>query len=99
MIALSTSAFLLLLSSRVGQYPAALETLTRSDKINSAGPNGTQPADLAFLAMTQHQLGQPAPARATLARLRETLQQDPRWVNDANAQSFLRETEALIEQR
>ena len=74
-----------------------METLPRSDKINSAGPNGPQPADLAFLAMTQHQLGQPAPARATLARLRETLQQDPRWANDADAHAFLREAEALIE--
>ena len=62
-----------------------METLTRSDKINSAGPAGTQPADLAILAMTQQQLGQPSPARATLARLRETLQQNPRWANDADA--------------
>ena len=77
----------------------ALETLTRSDKINTAEPNDPQPADRAFLTMTQHQLGQPSPARATLARLRETLQQDPRWANDADAQSFLREAEALIEGR
>ena len=79
---------------RVSEYAAALEILTRSDKINAAGRD---PAHLAFLAMTQHQLGQPAPARATLARLRETLQQDSRWANDVNAQAFLREAEALIE--
>ena len=89
----------LLMSSRVGQYAAALETLTRSDKINSAGPNGPQPADLAFLAMTQHQLGQPSTARTTLARLRATLQQNPHWANDADAQAFYprREAEASIE--
>ena len=71
--------------------------MTRSDNINSTGPDGPQPADVAFLAMTQHQLGQPSPARATLARLRETLQQNPRWANDADAQAFLREAETLIE--
>ena len=71
--------------------------MTRSDNINSTGPDGRQPATLAFLAMTQHQLGEPSTARATLARLRETLQQDPRWANDADAQAFLREAEALTE--
>ena len=65
-------------------------------EINTAGPNGTQPADFAFLAMIQQQLGQPSPARAALARLRETLQQNPRWANDADAQAFLREAAALI---
>ena len=49
--------------------------MTRSVKINSAGPA----------------------ARATLALLRETLRQDPRWVSDADAHAFLREAEALIE--
>ena len=78
-------------------WHAALETLTRSDKLKSARCIGNQPADLAFLAMTQHQLGLPSPARATLARLRETLQQDPRWASDADAQAFLREAAALIE--
>ena len=47
--------------------------------------------------MNQHQLGQRDAARATLARLRETLQQDPRWANDADSQAFLREAETLIE--
>jgi hypothetical protein len=48
--------------------------------------------------MTQHQLGRHAAARATLARLREIIQKDAdRWANDADAQAFLREAEALIE--
>ena len=55
--------------------------MTRSDKINSAGLDGPQPANYSFLAMTQRHLGQPAAARVTLARLRETLQQDARWID------------------
>ena len=49
--------------------------------------------------MSQHPaaLGLALPARATLARLRQTLQQPPRWANDADAQAFLREAAALIE--
>ena len=82
---------------RVSEYAAALETLTRLPKINSAGPNGFQPADLDFLAMTQQQLGPASPARATLARLRDTLQQQPRWAKDADAQALFREAETLIE--
>ena len=40
---------------------------------------------------------QTPPASATLARLRETLQQARHWVNDADVQAFLRAEEALIE--
>ena len=49
--------------------------------------------------MSQHPaaLGLALPASATLAHLRQTLQQTPRWANDADAQAFLREAEALIE--
>lgn len=80
---------------RVGDYQAALETLTRSENINSTGPDGTRPADLAFLAMTQYQLGNRALARATLDRLRETVK-NPRWANNANPQAFVQEAEILI---
>jgi hypothetical protein len=54
------------------------------------------PHDLAFLAMSQHQLGQSEQARATLARLQEALKK-PSWAKDAEAQGFLREAEALID--
>jgi tetratricopeptide (TPR) repeat protein len=54
------------------------------------------PADLAFLAMAQHQLGHQEQARTTLARLREALKQ-PQWAKDAEAQSFLREAATLID--
>jgi hypothetical protein len=51
---------------------------------------------LSFLTMAQHQLGHKEQARATLARLREAMKQ-PRWAQNAEAQGFLREAEALIE--
>src|SRR5262249_22128925 len=53
---------------RVADYRSALKTLARADQFNK----GT-PADLAFLALTHHQLGEKGPARDTLARLRELL--------------------------
>src|SRR5262249_39833044 len=80
---------------RVGQYPEALETLTRADRLNGAHSKTPQPPDLAFLALTQHQLGQEEQAQATLARLREALQL-PRWAKAAEAHALLREAEALL---
>src|SRR5262249_27221485 len=43
---------------RVGEYQETLRTLTRSDQRRMARSQGSLPADLAFLAMTQHRLGQ-----------------------------------------
>jgi tetratricopeptide (TPR) repeat protein len=79
---------------RVGDYANALHALTQSEKLNWT-KNGPQPADVAFLAMAQHQLGKKDEAKATLARLREIMKQ-PGWANNADAQGFLRETETLI---
>jgi WD40 repeat protein/serine/threonine protein kinase/Flp pilus assembly protein TadD len=80
---------------RTDQYAEAVATLTQSDKLN-AGKDGSLPADLAFLAMAQHQLGRKEQAQATLARLREAMKQ-PRWAQDAESQAFLREAEALLQ--
>jgi WD40 repeat protein/serine/threonine protein kinase len=80
---------------RVGNYEKALETLLRSDQINKARFQGSHPADLAFLAMTQQQLGHVKEAQAELERLRERMK-DPRWAKDEEAQGFLREGEALL---
>jgi WD40 repeat protein/serine/threonine protein kinase len=79
---------------RTGLYPEALATLTKSEKLNAAR-GGSQPADLAFLAMTRQRLGQAAEAKAALARLRELLKQ--RWAENAEAAAFLHEAEGLIE--
>jgi WD40 repeat protein len=81
---------------RTGQYVKALATLTQSEKLNTAQSKGSLPADLAFLAMAQHQLGKKDEADATLRRLREAMKQ-PLWAKDAEAQSFLREAEELID--
>jgi hypothetical protein len=86
---------------RAAHYAAAVDSLTKSEKINSAKLNtkeeGYNPAtDLAFLAMAQHQLAKKDEAKATLVRLREVMKQE-RWAKDAEAQGFLREAEELIE--
>ena len=80
---------------RVGNYQKALETLSRSDQINKTEFQDSIPADLAFLAMTHQQLGHAKEAQAELQRLRERMK-DPRWAQDAEAQGFLREAEALL---
>jgi WD40 repeat protein/serine/threonine protein kinase/regulation of enolase protein 1 (concanavalin A-like superfamily) len=80
---------------RVGNYEKALEVLLRSDRANKTQFQGSVPADLAFLAMTQRRLGHGKEAQAALQRLRERLK-DPRWAPDAEALGFLHETEALL---
>jgi WD40 repeat protein len=75
---------------RVGRYRDARDTLTKA-----AQARESVPAALAFLAMAQHQLDEPRQAQETLARLQETMKQ-PRWAEDAQAQAFLREAEALL---
>jgi hypothetical protein len=72
------------------RYPEALKTLTRCDP--------KQPATLAFLALTQHQLGQKEQARTTLTRLREILR-EPQSATNAEAEAFLREAAEVIEGR
>jgi hypothetical protein len=80
---------------RMGRYQEALATLTKSWQLN-AGKDGAVPADLAFLAMAQHRLGQKERAQAMLGRLRAAMKQ-PRWANDAEARGFLREAEAVLQ--
>ena len=77
---------------RTGQYEKAQATLTQSNRLNG----NRQPADLAFLAMTQHQLNQVAAAHATLERLREVMKADPRIAGNEENQGFLREAETVI---
>jgi tetratricopeptide (TPR) repeat protein len=81
---------------RLGQYQAAVETLARSEKLDTTLKDGPHPADLAFLAMAQYQLGHKEQAQATLARLREALTK-PRWAKDAESAAFLGEATTLIE--
>jgi WD40 repeat protein len=76
---------------RVGRYKDAVDTLVRSAK----SVKGPSPADLAFLAMAQHHLGETEQARATLGRLRELIK-TPRWAKHLPAQDRLREAEAVL---
>jgi eukaryotic-like serine/threonine-protein kinase len=81
---------------RCGQYPAALENLNKSDQIQSSRPGGSHPVDLAFIAMTCHQLGQKEQAQAALARLQEAMKQ-ARWTRDADARACTQEAQALTQ--
>jgi Flp pilus assembly protein TadD len=76
---------------RVGQFEKALATLTRSNQLSG----NREPADLAFLAMTQHRLSQPEAARATLQRLRAVMK-DPEIAEVGENQDFFREAETVI---
>jgi hypothetical protein len=80
---------------RVGQYQEALDTLTRSDQHYARWIPGFPTDDLAYLAMTQHHLGQHTQAQANLARFREIVQKS-QWAPMAEAQASLREAEALL---
>jgi tetratricopeptide (TPR) repeat protein len=80
---------------RVGKYKQALETLSKSEKLNAILFRGSHPSDLAFLAMTYQRLAQKEKGQEMLGRLRETVKK-PMWVNNAEAQAFLREAEALM---
>jgi hypothetical protein len=76
---------------RTGQYEKAQATLTRSNQLDEY----RQPADFAFLAMTQHRLHQEEAARASLERLREVMK-DPKITANPENEEFLREAEAVI---
>src|SRR5438094_1711398 len=52
-------------------------------------------ADVAFLAMVEHQLGHPDRATALLDRLREIMKQ-PQWAKDPEAQALLHEAESVL---
>jgi hypothetical protein len=76
---------------RNGQYAAASTTLTpRNKRVADA----FQSSLLAFLAMTQFQLGQKAEAAATLGRLRKGMKTQP---FDRDADELLKEAESVVE--
>ena len=79
---------------RSGHYREAVATLTQSDRLNSGGALGSQPADLAFLALAHHRLGEPDQARTALGRLR-ALMKKPEHASTSEAQLFLSEAEAI----
>jgi eukaryotic-like serine/threonine-protein kinase len=78
------------LASLAQQLPQAIVPLWYAQPLRQAIT-----ANLAFLAMTHHQLGQERLAQAALARVRN-IAEKPEWVEDEKVQVFLREAEALI---
>jgi hypothetical protein len=70
-------------------WPQALVTLWQAQPLRE-----TVPANLAFLAMTHHQLGEKERAEATLFRL-HILAEKPEWAKDQEFQNFVREAETL----
>src|SRR5262245_47384741 len=79
---------------RVGRYADALNTLTKSEKLNARNA-GSLPADLAFIAMAQYRLGRKDEALATLDRLREAMKGLP-TLRDRESRQFLGEAEELL---
>ena len=84
----------------VAQYRAsacqsALATLNRVDAFNRITLNlESRPPDVAYLAMTLHQLGRHQEARAALDRLRKLFENDKH--DHEPCRSILREAEQLI---
>jgi hypothetical protein len=69
------------------------EALTALAKCEQKHPH---PATLAILAMTQYQVGQQAPAQATLVRLREFMKASPTSAKDQEVHVLLTEAENLL---
>ena len=72
---------------RAGQYREALDELNRSLKLNAPRFAGPIPADLGFIAMAQHRLGQAADAQKTLEQFRDVMRKKP-WSEDAESKAF-----------
>jgi WD40 repeat protein len=79
---------------RAGQYREAAATLTQADGINTVSLHGAIPAELAFLALAQHRLGQDSEARSALGRLRATMNR-PEWASNDEARDVMREAETI----
>jgi tetratricopeptide (TPR) repeat protein len=71
-------------------YLPALTALWQADQLRQ-----TIPANLVFLALTHHRLGQEEQARAVLIRLREAVQQ-ARFNKDEETHELLREAQAVL---
>jgi WD40 repeat protein/serine/threonine protein kinase len=78
---------------RLGFFKGTVSTLSKSIELNFRN----QPADWAFLAMAQHRLGKKNEAQASLNKLYELLKK-PNWAQDAEAQAFLKEAVAVLQE-
>jgi WD40 repeat protein len=75
---------------RAGRFAEAVATLEQAERLAELSP-----ADLAFLALAQHRLGEPNRARASLARLRAIVAQ-PGGPKDPETLALWREAERAV---
>jgi Flp pilus assembly protein TadD len=80
---------------RIGKYAEAVATLFRSDELNSKSNDGSEPADIAFLAIAHFQLGHTDRAHKLLEQLRQLMQTD-KWKGNAECQGFFAEAVQII---
>ncbi len=83
---------------RLGEYPPALTALRQAEQMYTDAGEPPPPALLSFLGMTLHRQGKGAEARATLDRLRATVQK-PQWAAKEEAQALLAEAETTVGER
>lgn len=79
---------------RAGRFREAVETLTQSAQLNHQQASRPIPADLAFLVMACHQLGDEAETFRQLEMLRYLLESTS-WKNNEEARRFLQEAEQV----
>jgi len=80
---------------RSGHWQEALECLGRSRKLNAERFGSSLPADVAFLAMAEQQLGRTDKAKGWLDRLEKMLSVEP-WSSDSESRSLLREARQIV---
>jgi Flp pilus assembly protein TadD len=81
---------------RLGRYREARDILDRARSLKATYPDGPEPPDLAFLAMTHHQLGQSDEARKYMQQLRELMMAE-QWSLNAWCRLTFEEAKSLVE--
>jgi len=80
---------------RVGKYAEAVETLSRSDEINTKSKGTSLPGGIAVQAMAHYQLGHVEEARKLLERLPQLMQMGI-WRGHSGSQDLVAEARQLI---
>ena len=83
---------------RLGQYEAAIETLSKSleTKASETEPSGPHPVALAFLTLCHHHAGHTDEAAQFRAQLNETMKNEM-WVLNPELQTILVEVQSVVD--
>ncbi len=81
---------------KLGQYDAALASLLRSEELFQTSIEGSDPGNLALIAMIRHHLNEPEQARKALELAIERFHEDQYQGDTAVTRSWIREAEDLI---